>query len=165
LHTQVFTCGAILGRAGRRLVLHLSQSCCWAETSNPRIDSIFKRESLTSPKLQLAPADCPPCRPQGHPAPNQKRGSTSEFMHKLQPEKSSRSCGTKPQVSGPMCQATGPVLAKFGGSKHWTREAPMLAPKVTSLKIPRTVSRIRTANIAIGTVRSRRRNLLPGRPN
>jgi hypothetical protein len=33
LRTQVFTCGAILGRAGRRLVLHLSQS--WGGLKTP----------------------------------------------------------------------------------------------------------------------------------
>lgn len=55
LRTQVFTCGAILGRAGRRLVLQLSQS--WvdpARTRNPLIDRILSWEIPTSPKLQSA---------------------------------------------------------------------------------------------------------------
>jgi hypothetical protein len=29
IRTQVLTCGAILGRAGRRMVVHLSASCSW----------------------------------------------------------------------------------------------------------------------------------------
>src|SRR5579863_7064735 len=40
LRTLVFSCGAILGRAGRRIVLHLSQSWGGAKTRNPLIDSI-----------------------------------------------------------------------------------------------------------------------------
>ena len=55
LRTLVFTCGAILGRAGRRIVLHLSQSWGGAKTRNPLIDSIFRWEFPTSPKLELAP--------------------------------------------------------------------------------------------------------------
>jgi hypothetical protein len=60
LPTQVFTCGAILGRAGRRLVLHLSQS--WGGlktrtvTRNPLIDKILNWEIPTSPKLESARA-------------------------------------------------------------------------------------------------------------
>ena len=54
LRALVFTCGAILGRAGRRMVLHLSQSWGGVKTRNPLIDSIFKREFPTSPKLELA---------------------------------------------------------------------------------------------------------------
>jgi hypothetical protein len=56
LRTMVFTCGAILGRAGSRIVLHLSKSWGGLKTRNPLIDSIFKLEFPTSPKLQLAPA-------------------------------------------------------------------------------------------------------------
>jgi DDE family transposase len=41
LRTQVFTCGAILGRAGRRLVLHLSQSWGGLKTRNSLIDKIL----------------------------------------------------------------------------------------------------------------------------
>src|SRR5271166_521778 len=54
LRTQIFTCGAILGRAGRRLVLHLSQSWGGLKTRNPFIDKILSWEIPTSPKLQSA---------------------------------------------------------------------------------------------------------------
>ena len=56
LRTQVFTCGAILGRSGRRLVLHLSQSWGGLKTRNPLIDKILSWEIPTSPKLDSAPA-------------------------------------------------------------------------------------------------------------
>ena len=55
LRTQVFTCGAILGRAGRRLVLHLSQSWGGLKSRNPLIDKILRWEIPTSPKLDSAP--------------------------------------------------------------------------------------------------------------
>ena len=55
LRTQVFTCGAILGRAGRRLVLHLSQSWGGLKTRNPLIDEILSWEIPTSPKFHPAP--------------------------------------------------------------------------------------------------------------
>jgi Transposase DDE domain group 1 len=54
LRTLVFTCGAILGRTGRRLVLHLSESWGGLKTRNPLIDGIFKWEPPTSPKLDSA---------------------------------------------------------------------------------------------------------------
>jgi hypothetical protein len=54
LRTQVFTCGAILGRSGRRLVLHLSQSWGGWKTCNPLIDKILSWENPTSPKLDSA---------------------------------------------------------------------------------------------------------------
>ena len=54
LRTQVFTCGAILGRSGRRLVLHLSQSWGGLKTRNPLIDKILSWEIPTSPKLDSA---------------------------------------------------------------------------------------------------------------
>jgi hypothetical protein len=54
LRTQVFTCGAILGRAGRRLVLHLSQSWGGLKTRNPLLDKILSWEIPTSPKLEPA---------------------------------------------------------------------------------------------------------------
>ena len=54
LRTQVFTCGAILGRSGRRLVLHLSQSWGGLKTRNPLIDKILNWEIPTSPKLDSA---------------------------------------------------------------------------------------------------------------
>ena len=56
LRTQVFTCGAILGRAGRRLVLHLSQSWGGLKTRNPLLDKILGWEIPTSPKLESAVA-------------------------------------------------------------------------------------------------------------
>jgi len=40
IRTQVLTCGAILGRAGRRLVVHLSQSRGGLNTRIPLLDSI-----------------------------------------------------------------------------------------------------------------------------
>src|SRR3954447_20448579 len=51
LRTQVLTCGAILGRAGRRLVLHLSHSWGGLQTRNPLLDNIFAWQFPTSPKL------------------------------------------------------------------------------------------------------------------
>ena len=51
LRLQVFTCGAILGRAGRRMVLHLSQSWGGLTTRNPLIDKILNWQIPTSPKL------------------------------------------------------------------------------------------------------------------
>jgi len=56
LRTLVFSCGAILGRAGRRIVLHLSESWGGLKTRNPLIESIFQWEFPTSPKLEFAPA-------------------------------------------------------------------------------------------------------------
>jgi hypothetical protein len=52
LRTQVLTCGAILGRAGRRLVIHLSESWGGLKTRIPLLDSILKWEIPTSPKLE-----------------------------------------------------------------------------------------------------------------
>lgn len=51
LRTLVFTCGTILGRAGRRIVLHLSQSWGGLRTRNPLINNILGWEFPTSPKL------------------------------------------------------------------------------------------------------------------
>lgn len=53
LRTQVITCGAILGRAGRRLVLHLSQSWGGLTVRNPLLDNILRCEFPISPKLDL----------------------------------------------------------------------------------------------------------------
>jgi Transposase DDE domain group 1 len=53
IRTQVITCGAILGRAGRRLVLHLSQSWGGLKARNPLLDSILHCEFPISPKLDL----------------------------------------------------------------------------------------------------------------
>lgn len=54
LRTQVFTWGAIPGRAGRRLVLPLSQNWGGLKTRNPLIDEILGWEIPTSPKLASA---------------------------------------------------------------------------------------------------------------
>ncbi len=51
IRTQVLTCGAILGRAGRRLVVHLSQSWGGLKSRIPLLDSILACELPTSPKL------------------------------------------------------------------------------------------------------------------
>ena len=52
LRTQVLTCGAILGRAGRKLVLHLSQSWGGLKQRIPLLDSILNYQLPTSPKLE-----------------------------------------------------------------------------------------------------------------
>jgi hypothetical protein len=52
LRMQVLTCGAILGRAGRRLVIHLSESWGGLKTRIPLLDSILNWQIPTSPKLQ-----------------------------------------------------------------------------------------------------------------
>jgi hypothetical protein len=49
IRTQVLTCGAILGRAGRRLVVHLSQSWGGLKTRIPLLDSILNWKIPTSP--------------------------------------------------------------------------------------------------------------------
>ena len=54
IRTQILTCGAILGRAGRRLVIHLSQSWGGLKTRTPLLDNILNWEIPTSPKLLLA---------------------------------------------------------------------------------------------------------------
>jgi DDE family transposase len=54
VRTQVLTCGAILGRAGRRLVIHLSQSWGGLKTRSPLLDSILNWQIPTSPKLDPA---------------------------------------------------------------------------------------------------------------
>ena len=52
IRTQILTCGAILGRAGRRLVLHLSQNWGGLTARIPLLDSILNWHIPTSPKLQ-----------------------------------------------------------------------------------------------------------------
>ena len=52
IRTQVLTCGAILGRAGRRLVIHLSESWGGLKTRIPLLDSILAWQIPTSPKLE-----------------------------------------------------------------------------------------------------------------
>jgi hypothetical protein len=56
LRTQVLTCGAILGRAGRRLVLHLSQSWGGLKTRSVLFDNILRWPIPTSPKFNPAVA-------------------------------------------------------------------------------------------------------------
>ena len=54
VRTQVLTCGAILGRAGRRVVVHLSESWGRLKTMIYLLDSILKWQIPTSPKLDSA---------------------------------------------------------------------------------------------------------------
>ena len=54
VRTQVLTCGAILGRTGRRLVIHLSESWGGLKTRIPLLDSILNWQIPTSPKLDPA---------------------------------------------------------------------------------------------------------------
>lgn len=54
LRAQVLTCGAVLGRAGRRVLIHLSQSWGGLKTRSPLLDSILQWQIPTSPKLELA---------------------------------------------------------------------------------------------------------------
>lgn len=51
LRAQVFLCGAILGRAGHRQVLHLSQDWGGLERRNPLMNEILAYAFPTSPKL------------------------------------------------------------------------------------------------------------------
>ena len=51
IRTQVLTCGAILGRADRRLVVHLSESWGGLRTRNSLLDNILNWQIPTSPKL------------------------------------------------------------------------------------------------------------------
>ena len=51
IRTQVLTCGAILGRAGRRLVVHLSESWGGLKTRIPLLDSLLAWQIPTSAKL------------------------------------------------------------------------------------------------------------------
>ena len=54
IRTQVLICGAILGRAGRHLVVHLSQSWGGLKSRIPLLDNIMACEFPTSPKLPSA---------------------------------------------------------------------------------------------------------------
>jgi Transposase DDE domain group 1 len=54
IRTQVLTCGAILGRAGRRMVVHLSQSWGGLKSRIPLLDNILIWEFPTSPKFTPA---------------------------------------------------------------------------------------------------------------
>jgi hypothetical protein len=55
LRAQVFLCGAILGRAGRRTVLHLSAAWGGLDQRNLLFDKLLQDEIPTSPKLQFQP--------------------------------------------------------------------------------------------------------------
>ena len=55
LRLQVFLCGAILGRAGHRVVLHLSSAWGGLETRNPLHDKILADEIPNSRKLEFQP--------------------------------------------------------------------------------------------------------------
>jgi hypothetical protein len=54
LRTQVFLCGAILGRTGRKHVLHMSSSWGGLETRNPLFEKILSYVFPTSTKLDWA---------------------------------------------------------------------------------------------------------------
>ena len=56
LRTQVFLCGAVLGRAGRRLVLHLSSAWGGVDKLKPLIEKLLEYAVPTSPKLEQQPA-------------------------------------------------------------------------------------------------------------
>ena len=51
IRTQILTSGEILGRAGRRLVVHLSDSWGGLRTRNSLLDNILNWRIPTSPKL------------------------------------------------------------------------------------------------------------------
>ena len=55
LRVQVFLCGAILGRAGHRAVLHLSSAWGGLEKRNPWFDKLLRYEIPTSRKLDFQP--------------------------------------------------------------------------------------------------------------
>ena len=55
LRVQVFLCGAILGRAGHQVVLHLSAAWGGLEKRNPLLDRLLQYEIPTSPKLDFQP--------------------------------------------------------------------------------------------------------------
>src|SRR4051794_36038149 len=52
LRAQVLTCGAILGRASRHIVLHLSKSWGGLARRIPLLDSILNWQIPISPKLE-----------------------------------------------------------------------------------------------------------------
>ena len=54
LRTQVFLCGAILGRAARKRVLHMSSAWGGLEDRNPLFEKILSYVFPTSPKLDLS---------------------------------------------------------------------------------------------------------------
>jgi hypothetical protein len=64
LRTAVFVCGAILGRSGRQVVLHLSASWGGLAKHKPLLEAVLGWRDSTAPKL-VPPEDqvaCAPCR-------------------------------------------------------------------------------------------------------
>ena len=55
LRVQVFLCGALLGRAGHRTVLHLSSAWGELEQRNPLFDQLPHYEIATARKLEIQP--------------------------------------------------------------------------------------------------------------
>ena len=53
LRAQVFLCGALLGRAGHRLVLHLSTSWGGLQQRIPLLENVLAYGVPASPKLNL----------------------------------------------------------------------------------------------------------------
>lgn len=51
--SHLFVCGAILGRSGRRLVLHMAESWGGLQLRKPLIDSLLHWPIPTSPKLDF----------------------------------------------------------------------------------------------------------------
>jgi hypothetical protein len=51
IRTQVLVCGAILGRAGRRLVLFMGKSWSGLETRIPLLGNLLQWQIPTPPKL------------------------------------------------------------------------------------------------------------------
>ena len=62
LRTAVFVCGAILGRSGRQVVLHLSTSWGGLAKHKPLLDAVLGWRNSTAPKL-VPPADQVTCAP------------------------------------------------------------------------------------------------------
>lgn len=60
LRTQIFLCGTILGRAGRKQVLHMSSAWGGLQKRNSLFDKIIDYAFPTSPKLDLATQNNPP---------------------------------------------------------------------------------------------------------
>jgi hypothetical protein len=51
LRAQIFLCGALLGRAGHRLVLYLSTSWGGLQQRIPLLENVLTYSAPTSPKL------------------------------------------------------------------------------------------------------------------
>ena len=54
IRTQILSCGAILGRSARRLVLYMGESWGGLQTRNPLLANILRWQIPTSPKLNSA---------------------------------------------------------------------------------------------------------------